>query len=87
MATAAKQVSRGGISGALIKVRSWPGRISSYYEGIKREMRLVTWPSQKEVQSTTVVVLVAVFAFALFFGVVDYILALGQARLYEFFAQ
>jgi preprotein translocase subunit SecE len=37
------------------------------------------------VRATTLVVLVTVFAFAVFFGVVDYLLALGQTRLYEYF--
>ena len=38
------------------------------------EMRKVTTPSRAEVQSTTTVVIVAVFAFAAFFYVVDSVL-------------
>ncbi len=32
------------------------------------------------------VVLVTVFVFAFFFGVVDYILTYGQTRVYEYFS-
>ena len=38
-------------------------------------MRRVTWPSWKQVRATTVVVIVAVFAFAAYFAVVDEIVA------------
>jgi preprotein translocase subunit SecE len=101
MATADKQPSRGrhagragsksapksGVSGLLEKVQSWPGRLRSYIDGLEREMRLVTWPSRAQVQSTTVVVLVTVLVFAIFFFVVDSVLLLAQTSLYERFAQ
>jgi len=50
-------------------------------------MRLVTWPSKEQVQSTTLVVLVTVFAFAAFFGVVDFLLAYVQTNVYRYFTQ
>ena len=50
-------------------------------------MRLVTWPSKAQVQSTTLVVLVTVFAFAAFFGVVDVLLAYVQTNVYRYFTQ
>jgi len=37
------------------------------------EMRRVTWPNWKQVRATTSVVLVAVFAFAAYFMVVDWV--------------
>jgi preprotein translocase subunit SecE len=101
MATAAKQTSQGrrasksgpksaskaGFSGLVEKVQSWPRRLRSYVDGLKREMRLVTWPSRAQVQSTTVVVLLTVLVFAVFFFVVDSILLLAQTSLYESFTQ
>ena len=60
-------------------------RLRNYVDELKREMRLVTWPSREQVWSTTVVVLVTVLVFAVFFGVVDYVLAIGQTRLYQYF--
>ena len=62
-----------------------PVRIRTYIDGVVRELRLVTWPGREQVRATTAVVLVCVFAFALFFGVVDYLLAWGQRLLYETF--
>ena len=62
-----------------------PVRVRSYLDGVVRELRLVTWPGRQQVRATTIVVLVTVFAFAVFFGVVDYILAWGQRLLYQTF--
>jgi len=62
-------------------------RLRAYIGEIEREMRLVTWPSREQIRATTIVVLVTVFAFAVFFGIVDYFLALGQTKLYQIFTQ
>ena len=100
MATVAKQPSQGrraskvgpksgskAAPGFLERVQSWPRRLRSYVDGLEREMRLVTWPSREQVQSTTVVVLFTVLVFAIFFFVVDSILLLAQTSLYERFTQ
>ena len=76
-----------GPAGWLQAVQSWPSDLSNYIEGLKREMRLVTWPSREQVRATTIVVLATVFVFAVFFGVVDYVLTLAQTNLYERFTQ
>lgn len=67
-------------------VASWPTRLSAYIEELKHEMRLVTWPSREQVRSTTVVVIATVFFFGVYFGVVDYLLAIGQTKLYGMFS-
>ena len=84
MATAAKakQASQGGVMGTIRGVKDWPARVRSYTDGLKREMRLVTWPGKKQIQATTGVVLVTVFIFAFYFGVVDYILTYLQNMVY-----
>ncbi len=64
-----------------------PVRMRTYTDGVMRELRLVTWPGRAQVRATTMVVLVTVFAFALFFGVVDYFLAWGQRIVYSTFTQ
>jgi preprotein translocase subunit SecE len=51
-----------------------------FLRDVRAEMRKVVTPSWKEVQSTTTVVIVAVFAFAGFFWVVDAVL--GNAIKY-----
>jgi preprotein translocase subunit SecE len=54
------------------QVASWPTRTRDYYNELQMEMRRVTWPNWKQVRATTSVVLVAVFAFAAYFMVVDW---------------
>jgi preprotein translocase subunit SecE len=91
MATMAKQsaakASQGGVSGLVERVKGWPGRFRSFYDALKREMKLVTWPTRVQVQSTTLVVLITVFLFAFYFAVVDYLLSTGITRLYQYFTR
>lgn len=54
------------------KAAGWPQAIKNYVQELQMEMRLVTWPSWKQVRSTTAVVIAAVFAFAVYFFVVDF---------------
>lgn len=91
MAAGSKSLA-GGKQGAKAKVSaqgiaSWPARLSASIEEHKREMRLVTWPSRDQVRSTTVVVIVTVFAFGVYFGVVDYLLAYLQTAVYQYFTR
>ncbi len=52
-------------------------RLRDFLEDVRGEMRKVVTPSAKEVQSTTIVVLITVFAFAGYFYLVDSILGRG----------
>jgi preprotein translocase subunit SecE len=52
-------------------IAAWPRAVKDYFEELKSEMRRVTWPNRKQVQATTIVVIVSVFAFAAYFFVVD----------------
>jgi len=54
----------GGVTG------SWE-KLTHFLSDVRAEMRKVVTPSRKEVESTTSVVLIAVFLFGLFFFVVD----------------
>lgn len=54
------------------KVAQWPTQFRDYVDELKAEMRRVTWPSWTQVRATTTVVIVAVFAFAAYFFVVDF---------------
>jgi preprotein translocase subunit SecE len=51
-------------------VSSWE-KFTHFLSDVRAEMRKVVTPSRKEVQTTTTVVLIAVFLFGLFFFVVD----------------
>jgi preprotein translocase subunit SecE len=42
---------------------------------VRTELKRTTWPSRLEVRNTTLVVIVTVFIFAAFLGVVDYFLS------------
>lgn len=61
----------------------WPVRVKNYFEELQMEMRRVTWPSWKQVRATTGVVIVAVFAFAAYFAVVDEIVSNAVSKLFN----
>jgi len=64
------------------RATSWPGRVKDYIEELQTEMKRVTWPNWKQVRATTTVVIVAVFAFAAYFAVVDELVSTGINRLF-----
>ena len=70
-------------SNFLENVVSWPTRTRDYFNELKLEMKRVTWPNRKQVEGTTVVVIVTVFAFAAFFAVVDAVLTDTVTRMYK----
>lgn len=53
------------------KVKDLSARLKSFYSDVRSEMKKVTAPSWKEVQGTTIVVLITVAVFGVFFFVVD----------------
>jgi preprotein translocase subunit SecE len=67
------------------QVRQWPVGVKNYVQELQMEMRRVTWPSRKQVEATTAVVIVTVFAFAAYFAVIDTIFARAIGRLFAFF--
>jgi preprotein translocase subunit SecE len=52
-----------------------------FLSDVRAEMRKVVVPSRKEVQSTTTVVIIAVFIFGVFFFLVDSVLSSGMSWL------
>ena len=72
---------------SLEKVKTWPKAVKEYFNELKLEMRRVTWPSRKQVESTTLVVIITVFAFAAYFQVVDTVLAKGITRVTHVFGK
>jgi preprotein translocase subunit SecE len=69
MATA--QIQEGEEGSFLQRASGWPAGAKSYFEELQTEMKRVTWPSWKQVRATTIVVIVAVFAFAAYFALID----------------
>ena len=72
------------MAGELEKKPSWVESTREYFTDIRSEMRRVTWPSRKQVESTTLVVILSVFAFAVYFEVVDKIIDLTVNRGYDY---
>ncbi len=70
--SAAIEVSGENKLGARFK--AWPQRAKSFYNEVRTEMKKVTTPSRKEVQGTTVVVIITVFLFGLYFFLIDNII-------------
>jgi preprotein translocase subunit SecE len=69
------------------RVRQWPVGIKNYVQELQMEMRKVTWPTRKQVQATTMVVIVTVFAFAAYFAVVDSLITRAISKIFQVFAK
>ena len=76
-------VATGG--GFVDRIKSWPQQIKSFYNDVRTEMRKVTAPSWKEVRGTTTVVIITVFIFAAYFGIIDFIINKGVTALFSYF--
>ena len=68
-------------------VTTWIQGTRDYFNDLKLEMRRVTWPSRKQVESTTAVVIFSVFAFAGYFAIVDALLSWGVKGVLDFFTK
>ena len=68
-------------------VKVWLNDTKNYFNELKLEMRRVTWPSRRQVESTTAVVIFSVFAFAGYFFVVDSLLGKGIKGVLSFFTK
>jgi len=69
------------------RAASWPAQIKEYVGELQLEMRRVTWPSWKQVRATTLVVIVAVFAFSAYFFIVDAVVNAGIQKLFNTFTK
>jgi preprotein translocase subunit SecE len=77
-------IKRQGPDGASKWIDSVRGRwtyFTDFLSDVRAEMRKVVTPSRKEVQTTTTVVIIAVFIFGVFFFVVDAIFQYGLHAL------
>ena len=71
----------------MTRAGQWPAQTKNYFEELQQEMRRVTWPSWKQVRATTTVVIVAVFAFAAYFFVVDELVGRLITKLFDAFTR
>ena len=72
-------------AGADVKV--WAQETKDYFNDLKLEMRRVTWLNRKQVEGTTAVVIISVFAFAAYFAVVDSLLVKAIKGILDFFTK
>ncbi len=71
----ATQIQESESGNFIQRAAGWPVQVKNYFEELQMEMRRVTWPSWKQVRATTLVVIVAVFAFAAYFALVDQVVS------------
>jgi preprotein translocase subunit SecE len=69
------------------RLAHWPAGVRDYVKELQMEMRRVTWPTRKQVQGTTTVVIVTVFAFAAYFAIIDGIIARAISKIFQVFAK
>jgi preprotein translocase subunit SecE len=63
----------------LDRLLAWPQQFRKLLHDVRGEMGHVTWPPPTEVRGTTLIVLVTIFFFGVFFFVVD----MGVSKLIE----
>ena len=68
------------------RIKSLPQRIRGFYTDVRTEMKKVTTPSRKEVQATTMVVIITVALFGLYFWLIDSAIGFGVNQLFKRFA-
>jgi preprotein translocase subunit SecE len=66
-------------------VTGWWGRSRRFLSEVRNEMGRVTWPSQKEVYATTVVVILFSVSMGIYLWGVDQILEAGRQWIYKMF--
>lgn len=64
---------------------SWE-RVKSFYTDVRTEMKKVTSPSRKEVQGTTIVVIITVFLFGAYFAFIDFAIGHSIDKLLRYFS-
>lgn len=67
------------------RLKAWPDRTKEFLDDVRGEMKKVNYPSRKEVQATTTVVIITVFIFAAFFYVIDSVITFGLSHLLKYF--
>ncbi len=64
-------------------LRTWPQQTKTFLGDVRAETRRVTWPTRAVIRATTIVVIVTVFFFGLYFAIIDYIFSNLVGRLLQ----
>jgi preprotein translocase subunit SecE len=92
MAQAAKlsneEASRGGEPSAIgefiERLKDYPRRLREFFHEVRIEMLKVNWPTRQDVVSTTLVVIVTVAFFGVFFALTDGLFSRGIGWLINY---
>jgi len=68
------------------QVKGLPERIKQFYGDVRNEMRKVSTPARKEVEATTIVVIITVFIFGVYFWVVDGVIGRSLDWVFKYFS-
>jgi preprotein translocase subunit SecE len=74
----------------LVEGSSWLDKfrlkqLQQFFTEVRTELRKVSWPGRKEVYGTTIVVICAVFFFAIYLGLIDMVLRLSVDQIFKLF--
>ena len=69
--------------GLCVWKRHWITLMYRFLTEAKVELKKVTWPGRKEVNYTTIVVIVAVFIFGIFLSTVDFVVTFLRTELFK----
>jgi preprotein translocase subunit SecE len=70
---------------ALDGVTGWFGNLRNFLSEVRNELKRVTWPSQKEVYATTVVVIVTSIFFGVYLWGLDQFFEMSVLTLFRYF--
>ncbi len=73
------------VPGPVSRLVDYPRRFRQFLHEVRVEMKQVTWPTWRDVQATTAVVIVTVAFFAVFFFLVDSGVGYGVQRVFGIF--
>ena len=68
-------------------IKEWTQSAKQFYADVRSEMKKVSWPNRREVTNTTVIVIIAVFVFAGYFALVDYVVGQGITQIIQHFTK
>jgi preprotein translocase subunit SecE len=77
--------ARGNFEEGHKTMKDWIRKVRQFLSEVMVELKRTTWPSRKEVQGTTLVVIVTVIVFAVFLFAVDFVLSRGVTKIFEVF--
>jgi preprotein translocase subunit SecE len=86
MSTVAMEPARDSGGGSEGRGTGWLTTSRTFLSEVRNEMRRVTWPTRREVQATTLVVILTSAFFGLYLWGIDLALSAAVAALYRVFS-